>query len=424
MECPVDPDMQIVASTNAQWYGAPGPFYCAPKSVQPTTGYWDYTYECNRPWESPPQECVDYENQKAGREISDVVVANRNGRTDVEGCCWWGRGAIQTSGVCNYGRLNYFLGKRAADEGRPSRYPTVDLCRTPEAICASEEYPELKWVAGLFYWMDSVQTYNEGGWSYLVELHNFVDGGMQDGDAFINAVSGIVNRGCHNPPCATGPLDGGPERAQNFRAVLAALRHIPGSPFVAPVAAPPTNPPVAAAPPTETPVQAPVDQPVDTAPVVAPVQVSPTSPQVAWNGVMCCNPGETSHKPILGCRSFYRCVDGQALPNSLTTCPGTLVFDVSITGCNWSVECQAQDCATASPTRSPTQVPGVVLENGAVSDSLEQEIVGAIPNDDAGSSNNDGSSNDRSGSSSPLLLGRAITAWMAVTGGMVAILML
>jgi hypothetical protein len=40
---------------------------------------------------------------------------------------------------------------------------------------------------------------------------------------FIDAVSGIVNRGCHNPPCGTGPLDGGMERADNFKKVLFAL---------------------------------------------------------------------------------------------------------------------------------------------------------------------------------------------------------
>ena len=40
------------------------------------------------------------------------------------------------------------------------------------------------------------------------------------GDAFINAVSGIVNRGCHNPPCGTGELDGGHERAKNFLDII------------------------------------------------------------------------------------------------------------------------------------------------------------------------------------------------------------
>ncbi len=39
---------------------------------------------------------------------------------------------IQTSGICNFGKLNYFLGKRAHDEGRESRYPDIDFCKDPE----------------------------------------------------------------------------------------------------------------------------------------------------------------------------------------------------------------------------------------------------------------------------------------------------
>jgi hypothetical protein len=46
--------------------------------------------------------------------------------------------------------------------------------------------------------MESVQKYNSGGWNYMDELKAFVDGGFSD-PGFINAVSGIVNRGCHNP---------------------------------------------------------------------------------------------------------------------------------------------------------------------------------------------------------------------------------
>jgi len=219
MECPVDPNMQITAVTNAKWYGAPAPLKCGPKSVYPFTGYWDYSAECNQPWLNPPQTCDAYEGQRAGKENNDAPSASTSGRTDVEGCCWWGRGVIQTTGPCNFGKLNYFLGKRAAEEGRSSRYPTVDFCRDPEAICASQEFTELKWIAGMFYWIESVQGYEEGGWNYLTELHKFVDGGMTDTN-FINSVSGIVNRGCHNPPCAAGPVDGGPERTANFREAL------------------------------------------------------------------------------------------------------------------------------------------------------------------------------------------------------------
>ena len=46
--------------------------------------------------------------------------------------------------------------------------------------------------------MESVQSYNKGGWDYLTELRKFVEGGMI-GTGFIDSVSGIVNRGCHNP---------------------------------------------------------------------------------------------------------------------------------------------------------------------------------------------------------------------------------
>ena len=93
-------------------------------------------------------------------------------------------------------QLNYYLGARAKREGRDAAYPSIDFCRDPEAICSSSEHPELKWVAGMFYWLESVQKYDERGWNYMEQLHKFVDEGMT-GRAFIDAVSGIVNRGCH-----------------------------------------------------------------------------------------------------------------------------------------------------------------------------------------------------------------------------------
>lgn len=180
MECEVDPQMTITAVTHAkvslkfevslvraiiqrilrsntnlfyyysllrsQWWGAPGPLKCGPKSMYPQTGYWDYAYECNNPWANPPELCTEYEGQKAGKAINDAPYPNSAGRTDVEGCCWWGRGVIQTSGVCNFGKLNYYLGNRAFLEGRESRYPDIDFCKDPEIICTSEENRELKWI--------------------------------------------------------------------------------------------------------------------------------------------------------------------------------------------------------------------------------------------------------------------------------------
>jgi hypothetical protein len=241
LACPKRKDLRISAVTHAKWYGAPGPLFCAPDqafidaglSATGATGRWDYNHDCwpypaTEPnftpadtdvWSRP--ECQVYDGQKAGRWVWDGSAGS------VEGCCWWGRGVIQTTGRCNFGTLNHYLGKTHVAPGvaqPPAKvlYPDVDFCADPEVICASDDHPELKWVAGLFYWMSSVQTYEKNGWKYLEELRAFVDGGMTD-MSFIDGVSGIVNRGCHDAPCGTGELHNGPERKANFQKVLSVM---------------------------------------------------------------------------------------------------------------------------------------------------------------------------------------------------------
>ena len=249
MQCKVDPNMIVKGFTHAAWWGAPPPLFCAPKSLTgPNLGYWDTggTTDC---WPytgkgitdaneyvqymKSGQMCQNYDNQKAGfsnistpvqnMKLDDTVsgMSYKTPRSDVEGCCWWGRGVIQTSGPCNIGKLNYFLGKGAADRGVASLYPNIDFCADPEAICDSSKPTELKWIAGMFYWINAVQSYDSNGWNYLTELKKFVDDGNLDkpitDSGFIHAVSGIVNRGCPNPPlCGTGDLLKGVERAVNF----------------------------------------------------------------------------------------------------------------------------------------------------------------------------------------------------------------
>lgn len=238
MACPRAPQMQVHAVTNAAWYGAPGPLFCAPDEVliaaglssDGRTGRWNYGHDC---WPYPATEagfsvedvapyereaCEIYAGQKGGTYVWD------GSGESVEGCCWWGRGVIQTTGRCNFGILNHHLGRTHLDPAKfpaPAQalYPDLDFCQDPEVICRSTEHPELKWIAGLFYWMSSVEAYDQDGWRYRDQLRAYVAGGMTD-DGFIDAVSGIVNRGCHNPPCATGPVDGADERRQNFHKVL------------------------------------------------------------------------------------------------------------------------------------------------------------------------------------------------------------
>jgi hypothetical protein len=179
--------------------------------------------------------CRDYDAIKSGGwqmcggegcANAPAPVFNRTGRTDVEGCCWWGRGVIQTTGVCNFGKLNYYMGKRGKDEGRDVLYPTIDFCKNPEAICEPSSPPALKWIAGFFYWLNSVQSYvDKDGWVYMDKLTNWTDAGMNTADtSYINACSGIVNRGCYNPPCGGNAMEGGKERAANFAKVLKAMK--------------------------------------------------------------------------------------------------------------------------------------------------------------------------------------------------------
>jgi len=195
--------------------------------------------------------CMDTADQKAGSwQSCPSGCANSNEpgaifahlgaepRTDVEGCCWWGRGVIQTTGICNFGKLNYFLVKRAASRGKAALYPDVDFCTDPGIICRDEK-PDLKWIAGFFYWLESVQAYDVRGANYMAKLHAWVDAGMDMADySFIDMASGIVNRGCHDAPhegshgpdpCGNGVVDGVENRRANFAQVMNALVFPSGS---------------------------------------------------------------------------------------------------------------------------------------------------------------------------------------------------
>jgi len=187
--------------------------------------------------------CMDMENQRAGSWKScpggcengarpDLEVG-REARTDVEGCCFWGRGAIQTTGVCNFGKLNYFMGKKAADRGQPALFPDVDFCTDPGAICGSE-HPELRWIAGFFYWLNDVQEYDVRGAAYIDTLHAWVDSGADLSDvSLVDMASGIVNRGCHDAPlegiggfdpCGNGEVHAWDNRRKNFAAIWSVLK--------------------------------------------------------------------------------------------------------------------------------------------------------------------------------------------------------
>lgn len=252
--CPRNNKMEISALTHAGWYGAPAPLFTAPDAVLEEKGLlvnghvgrWQHSSHCNTPGTNVDtdkqaylrDECKVYEGQKAGGFVWDGSAGK-----SVEGCGWWGRGVIQTTGRLNFGKLNHFIGRSHVDPDdvgqvvtgtlvKPAPenplYADLDLCSNPELVCSTQEHKEIKWIAGIFFWMNEVQGYNNVGgpyadWNYHEQLKAYVDGGLV-GSKFIDDVSGIVNRGCPDATCpVSGNVDGLAKRKENFVKVLNAL---------------------------------------------------------------------------------------------------------------------------------------------------------------------------------------------------------
>jgi len=210
MSCDVDVNMVVVSSSTSINQGGrpPPPLSCRPKADwSDYAGYWD---------------------SRTG-QASTNPYANTLGRIDTEGCCFWGRGVLLTRGVCNIGRLNYYLGKRAHDERGEGRFPTIDFCKDPEATCASDSSTEtMRWITGLFDWIYRVQSYEADSWSYMKALRKFVDNGFVDDDderyPFIDTVSSVFVRDCHDIKCSNLQVTKKDARRFNFYKVMEIMK--------------------------------------------------------------------------------------------------------------------------------------------------------------------------------------------------------
>jgi len=224
--------MEVHGTSRGQWGGAPGPFYCGPKSIYGKTGFWD---------------------SREGREVDVVPTPNDFGRTDVEGCCWWGRGSLQIKGTCLYGKLNYHLGEnKAMRDGRETAmFPDINFCTNPGEVCSgSKESIQLRWITGMYHWMENVQKYNETGFNYKAKLVEYVNNNLIDED-FIKMVSRVHLLGCHGEKChERRTINDMDDRVRNFEKVLTSFGLQFGThataepPFKGfPGQIPPTNPP-------------------------------------------------------------------------------------------------------------------------------------------------------------------------------------
>lgn len=257
-ECTQDLTMELIATTNAEWIGAPPPLVCGPKSKYDGLGYWNPQQFCAGPDNSCESQPFYYPGQTAGAHVPvsednrfpDFFYTNplpdRNGNvpnprssgsfpsTNVEGCCWWGRGVIQTTGRCNFGKLNKRLG---AEAGQNALYPDIDFCKNPQVVCDGPS--DLKWVAGIFFWVSDPQVYDRDGFNFKDGVREFVRKGCADNldldgcNFLFEYASGIVNRGCHDPGesgcpgCVPGatcdPAHNIPERVESSKKALRTL---------------------------------------------------------------------------------------------------------------------------------------------------------------------------------------------------------
>lgn len=236
--------LEVTASGQSRWPGSPGPFYCGPKSLYEETGFWDAA---------------------KGLENETVPFANDKGRTDVEGCCFWGRGCLlSVKGTCLLGKLNYHIGaNKARREGKlEAMFPEVDFCLDPGQICAGLYSTKLRWVVGMYHWIEEVQSYNEDGFNYVEQLDKYVGDNLEDPNFFL-MVTRIHLFGCHLESCSSEIPDMD-ARVRNFEKTLSVLNlqftsiakaEPPFKTF--PGQVPPTKPPVvdaATKPPTGSPI--------------------------------------------------------------------------------------------------------------------------------------------------------------------------
>ena len=244
-ECPIDRNMEVSAVDRDQNFmpGKTGPpaFSCEPYVEDTFPGFYDL--------------------------FDDLVIenaySNSLGRINVAGCCWWKRGALMTGGRCALGKLNKYVGKEAADDRGIYVYPTIDFCSNPEVICDHVRTHELRWLIGFLDWSGRVETYVDSntGWSYMEELKKFSDNGMI-GDGFIDAVTNIVTKKCHNLDLCADKWGEDPEkdyfelkRRLDFRNIMTNVFNLPltASPTMSPTPPLPTFPPTVYNPPTPLP---------------------------------------------------------------------------------------------------------------------------------------------------------------------------
>lgn len=134
------------------------------------------------------------------------------------GCCWWGRGMLQTTYQCDYGEFQQNWGSYYQVPDRED----INLCANPGQVC-SDVFPEMKYLTGLFTWTKKV-VHNDG-FEFMRELTEWVDEGRDySSGGFIDRVGGALVYGDPNqtPPNAQ-------ERRNYMKAAVEAIMSLPAN---------------------------------------------------------------------------------------------------------------------------------------------------------------------------------------------------
>lgn len=116
-------------------------------------------------------------------------------------------------------------------------------------ICGGLNSIPLRWITGMYHWMENIQKYDQPGFNYLDELTLYVNNNLGDNN-FVEKTSNIHVLGCHENSCSGKSINDMDARVRNFEKILSSFGLQFGAhataepPFKAfPGQIPPTQPP-------------------------------------------------------------------------------------------------------------------------------------------------------------------------------------
>jgi len=143
------------------------------------------------------------------------IPTSEDADSETPGCCWWGRGAMQSTGPSNFGAFQNDVIARTGDYD-PA---VVNLCSNPSLLC-SDTYPDLRWESAFYFWATTVQSddcFSAALNKYVEAYDNTAESGSCK--AFSKGVGGMVNQGAWDKHA-----HGETGRVNRFKTIMTALK--------------------------------------------------------------------------------------------------------------------------------------------------------------------------------------------------------